>query len=222
MVAYIDFVSELHNATNRDYIGRVTSDDKAECAVVAKQYGYDYWDGDRKYGYGGYQYDGRWRRVAQKIADYYQLKAGHKVLDVGCGMAPLIYDLAQVVPGLLVYGLDISQYALDHAKREIRNMLRYGQAQNIPFADSEFDLVISLATLHNLKVYDLKKAVHEIERVSKGNSYIMVESYRNDKEEVNMLYWQLTCASYYSVDEWEWLYKEWGYTGDYSFIFFEG
>lgn len=221
-MAYIDFVSELHNATNRDYIGRVTSDDKAECAVVAKQYGYDYWDGDRKYGYGGYQYDGRWRRVAQKIADYYQLKAGHKVLDVGCGMAHLIYELAQVVPGLLVYGIDISQYALDHAKREIRNMLRYGQAQNIPFADSEFDLVISLATLHNLKVYDLKKAVHEIERVSKGNSYIMVESYRNDKEEVNMLYWQLTCASYYSVDEWEWLYKEWGYTGDYSFIFFEG
>lgn len=220
-MAYIDFVLELHKATSRDYIGRVTSDDKADCAVVAKQYGYDYWDGDRKYGYGGYQYDGRWRKVAQKIADHYQLKAGQKVLDVGCGMAHLLYELEQVVPGLLVYGIDISQYALEHAKEEIRDKLKYGKAQDIPFADGEFDLVISLATLHNLKVYDLKKAVHEIERVSKGNSYIMVESFRNDKEEVNMLYWQLTCASYYSVDEWEWLYKEWGYTGDYSFIFFE-
>ncbi len=87
--------------------------------------------------------------------------------------------------------------------------------------DNEFDLVISLNTLHNLKIFDLKKAVQEIERVSKGNSYIVVESFRNDVEEVNMLYWQLTCASYYAVDEWEWLYKQWGYTGDYSFIFFE-
>ena len=220
-MAYIDFVSELHKATKRDYNGRVTSADKAECAVVAKQYGYDYWDGDRRYGYGGYRYDGRWGSVAQKMADHYQLKAGQKVLDVGCGMAHLLYELTQVVSGLIVYGIDISQYALTHAKEEIRDRLQYGQAQDIPFASNEFDLVISLATLHNLRVYDLKKSVQEIERVSKGHSYIMVESFRNEREEVNMLYWQLTCASYYSVDEWEWLYKEWGYTGDYSFIFFE-
>lgn len=220
-MAYIDFVSELHRATKRDYIERVTSADKAECAIVAKQYGYDYWDGDRKYGYGGYRYDGRWRGVAQKLAAHYQLKTGQKVLDVGCGMAHLLYELTQVVPGLVVHGIDISQYALEHAKEEIQDRLQYGMAQDIPFFDKEFDLVFSLTTLHNLKVFDLKKAVQEIERVSKGNSYIMVESFRNDREEVNMLYWQLTCASYYSVEEWEWLYKEWGYTGDYSFIFFE-
>lgn len=218
---YKDFVSELHKATKRDYIGRVTSDDKAECAAVAKKYGYDYWDGDRKYGYGGYRYDGRWRSVAQKIADHYKLMPGQKVLDVGCGMAHLLFELTQVVPGLIVNGIDISEYALEHAKEEIRNSLQYGQAQAIPFDDNEFDLVISLTTLHNMKVYELKKAVQEIERVSKKNSYIVVESFRNDREEVNLLYWQLTCASYYSVDEWEWLYKEWGYTGDYSFIFFE-
>ena len=220
-MAYIDFVSEIHKSTKRDYIGRVTSADKAECAVVAKQYWYDYWDGDRKYGYGGYHYDGRWRSVAQNMAEYYHLKSGQKVLDVGCGMAHLLYELTQVVPGIIVNGIDISEYALDHAKEEIRDRLQHGQAQDIPFPDHEFDLVISLTTLHNLKVYDLKKAVQEIERVSKGNSYIMVESFRNDKEEVNMLYWQLTCASYYSVEEWEWLYQEWGYVGDYSFIFFE-
>lgn len=220
-MAYIDFVSELHKVTKRDYIGRVISDDKAECAKVAKEYGFDYWDGDRKYGYGGYHYDGRWRGVAQKLAAHYKLQPGQKVLDVGCGMAHLLYELTQTVPGLIVDGIDISGYALEHAKEEVRGRLRYGQAQEIPFDDNEFDLVISLATLHNLKVYDLKKAVQEIERVSKGGSYIMVESYRNDREEANMLYWQLTCASYYSVEEWEWLYQEWGYTGDYSFIFFE-
>ena len=220
-MAYIDFVSEQHKATKRDYIGRVMEADKSECAKVAKEYGYDYWDGERKYGYGGYRYDGRWRNIARKLAEHYHLKAGDKVLDVGCGMAHLLYELTQDVPGLQVYGIDISQYALENAKEEIRDRLQYGQAQNIPFGDNEFDLVISLTTLHNLKVYDLKKAVKEIERVSKGRSYIVVESYRNDREEMNMLYWQLTCASYYAVDEWEWLYKEWGYTGDYSFIFFE-
>lgn len=220
-MSYIDFVSDLHKSTKRNYVERVISDDKAKCAKVAKKYGYDYWDGDRKFGYGGYHYDGRWRGVAQKLADHYQLKSGQKVLDVGCGMAHLLYELTQVVPGIVVKGIDISQYALEHAKEEVRADLQYGQAQDIPFEDNTFDLVISLTTLHNLKVYDLKKAVQEIGRVGKGNSYIMVESFRNDREEVNMLYWQLTCASYYSVDEWEWLYKEWGYTGDYSFIFFE-
>ena len=159
--------------------------------------------------------------MAQKMADYYQLKSGQKVLDVGCGMAHLLYELTKIVPGLIVNGIDISQYALEHAKDEIRDRLKYGKAQDLPFENNEFDLVISIAALHNLKVYDLKKAVQEIERVSKHNSYIMVESFRNDREEVNMLYWQLTCASYYSVDEWEWLYGEWGYTGDHSFIFFE-
>ncbi len=220
-MAYIDFVSDLHKATKRDYVGRVISDNKAECAKVAKEYGYDYWDGDRKYGYGGDRYDGRWRVVAERMAEHYHLKPGQRILDVGCGMAHLLYEFTQVVPGIEVVGIDISEYALMHAKEEIRDDLQYGNATKLPFQDNSFDLVISLTTLHNLKIYDLKKAVKEIERVSKGNSYIMVESFRNDDEEVNMLYWQLTCASYYSVDEWEWLYKEWGYTGDYSFIFFE-
>ena len=220
-MAYIDFISELHTSTKRDYLERVIGEDKAECARVAKKYGYDYWDGERKYGSGGYSYDGRWRGVAEKLARHYHLEPGQKVLDVGCGMAHLLYELTQAVPGLQVVGVDISHYALEHAKEEVRGNLKYARAQELPFEENEFDLVISLAALHNLKVFDLKKAVQEIERVSKRNSYIMVDSFRDDREEVNLLYWQLTCASYFSVDEWEWLYQEWGYTGDYSFIFFE-
>lgn len=220
-MAYIDFVSDLHKATKRDYVARVMEADKSECAIIAKKYGYDYWDGERKYGYGGYRYDGRWRIVAERLVKYYNIQPGQKILDVGCGMAHLLYEFTQVIPGIEVTGLDISDYALAHAKEEVRDKLIKGEATRLPFDDDEFDLVISLTTLHNLRVYDLKKAIQEIERVSKRNSYIMVESYRNDREEMNMLYWQLTCASYYAVDEWEWLYNEWGYTGDYSFIFFE-
>lgn len=217
----IDFVSKLHNSTPRDYIGRVTSDSKAECAKIAKEYGFDYWDGERKFGYGGYHYDGRWRDIAEKIAEHYNLQAGEAVLDVGCGKAYLLYELTQVVPGLRVKGIDISSYALQHAKEEIKDNLVQGDAQVLPFDNNSFDLVLSLTTLHNLKIFELKKAIQEIERVSRKNSYIMVESFRNDEEEVNMLYWQLTCASYYSVEEWEWIYNEWGYTGDYNFIFFK-
>ncbi|MBD5476934.1 MAG: class I SAM-dependent methyltransferase [Lachnospiraceae bacterium] len=218
---YIDFIKQVHTSTKRDYIGRVTQADKAECAKIAKQFGYDFFDGDRKYGYGGYKYDGRWRSVAEKLVEHYKLKAGQKVLDIGCGKAHLLYELTQIVPGINVVGLDISEYAITHTIKEIEPFLMKGEAQNLPFEDNSFDLVISLNALHNLKIYDLKKAIQDVQRISKGNSYIVVESFRNDREEVNMLYWQLTCASYYSVDEWEWLYKEWGYTGDYSFVFFE-
>lgn len=220
-MAYIDFMSELHTSTKRDYLARVNDADKAKCAVISKKFDYDYWDGDRKYGYGGYKYDGRWKSVAERIAKHYNLKSGQKVLDVGCGKAYLLYELTKVVPGLIVQGIDISEYAIDNAKEEVKKYLKKGNASNLEFEDNSFDLVISLATIHNLYIFDLKKAVQEIERVSKGNSYIMVDSYRNEKERVNLMYWQLTCECFYKVEEWEWLYKEWGYTGDYSFIFFE-
>ena len=156
-MAYIDFIEKVHTSTKRDYIGRVTESDKAECAVIAKKFDYDFFDGERKYGYGGYKYDGRWRDVAEKMAQYYDLKAGQRVLDVGCGKAHLLYELTQAVPGLEVVGLDISEYAITHAKEEVRPFLMRGTAQSLPFEDNSFDLIISLNTLHNLKVYDLKK-----------------------------------------------------------------
>ena len=218
----IDFVTSLHKSTKRDYVARVVENPKAECAKIAKKFDYDYWDGDRRYGYGGYKYDGRWRGVAERMAAHYGLKAGQKVLDVGCGKAYLLYELAQVVPGLEVRGIDFSQYAIDHAKEEMKPFLVQGLAQDLSrFEDSSFDFVFSLTTLHNLYIYDLFKAVKEIQRVSKGNSYIMVESYRNEEEKANLLYWQLTCESFFKVEEWEWIYRECGYTGDYGFIFFE-
>ena len=117
--------------------------------------------------------------------------------------------------------MDISEYAIRNAKEEIKPYLLQGKAQELPFEDNSFNFVFSLSSLHNLFVYDLKKAVQEIARVSKDNSYIMVESYRNEREKMNLMYWQLTCECFFNTEEWEWLYREWGYKGDYSFIFFE-
>lgn len=219
----IDFISQLHKKTQRNYLERVCSHDKIECALKAKQYGRDYWDGDRRYGYGGYYYDGRWEEVARRMIDHYQLKPGQRILDVGCGKAFLLYEFKKLIPDLEVRGVDISEYGLSNAKEEIRDCLLNAPAQKLPFEDGEFDLVYSLTTLHNLKIFELEQAILEINRVSKNpeKAYIMVESYRNERERVNLLYWQLTCESFYAVDEWEWLYKQFGYKGDYSFIFFE-
>jgi protein-L-isoaspartate(D-aspartate) O-methyltransferase len=220
-MAYIDFVSAIHKRTKRDYVARVNEFPKAEAAKIAKRWGKDYWDGERKYGYGGMRYDGRWRVVAEAMAKHYGLKAGDRVLDIGCGKGFLLYDLTQAVPGIAVSGVDISAYAIENAKPEVQPCLTIGHANHLPFADRSFDLVISINTLHNLYCYDLEKALKEMQRVGRKHRYLCVESYRNEEEKVNLLYWQLTCESFYTPDEWAWWFKLCGYTGDWSFIFFE-
>jgi SAM-dependent methyltransferase len=210
----------LHKKTQRDYIGRMT-DNKVECMGVAKRYGEKYWDGDRRYGYGGYRYDGRWAAVAESLIELYQLPPDARILDVGCGKAFLLYELKKLLPQAEVTGFDISPYAIEHAKPEIQEHLFSHRAQDpYPFGDKSFDLVISLTTLHNLHIFELKGALQEIERVGK-NAYVMVESYRNDQELFNLQCWALTCASFFTPAEWTWVFNEFGYRGDYEFIYFE-
>ena len=216
----IDFISPLHKKTKRDYLARVNEFPKAEAAKLAKLFARDYWDGDRKVGYGGMRYDGRWRVVADAMAKHYGLKAGDKILDVGCGKGILLYDFTQAVPGIEVCGLDISSYAIENAKEEVKPFLQVGHAKQLPFADQSFDLVISINTLHNLHCYDLDSALRELERVGK-KKYLVVESYRNEEEKANLLYWQLTCEAFCTPEEWAWWFKQTRYTGDYSYIYFE-
>ena len=220
-MAYVDFISPLHKRTARDYVGRVNEFPKAEAAKVAIQFGREYWDGDRKYGYGGMKYDGRWRVVAEAMAKHYHLRAGQRILDVGCGKGFLLHEFTQVVPGIEVCGVDISTYAIENAKPEVKPYLRVGHAKELPFADDAFDLVVSINTLHNLHCYDLDRALREMERVSAKNKFLCVEAYRNEEEKVNLLYWQLTCRMFCTPAEWEWWFKTTAYTGDHSFIYFE-
>jgi SAM-dependent methyltransferase len=220
-MARLDFISKLHNRTARDYVGRVVADDKAACAEIAKQWGYDYWDGERKYGYGGMRYDGRWLPVAEEMAKHYGLKAGDRVLDIGCGKGFLLYEFTRAVPGIEVTGLDISQYGIDNAKEEVRPHLHAGNCTELPFADGTFDFVYSINTFHNLKNFELFAALKEMQRVGKQKRYICVESYRNEREKANLLYWQLTCETFNTPEEWRWFYDLAGYQGDEDFIFFE-
>jgi len=218
---HIDFIERVHMSTKRNYLERVIEHNKAECAAVSKQFGRDYWDGDRRYGYGGYNYDGRWRSVAENIANHYNLETGSKILDIGCGKGFLLYEFAQVITGAQVVGIDVSKYAIDNGKEEIQQFLQIGNATVLPFEDNTFDLVVSINTLHNLYNFDLKKALQEMERVGKQNKYLVVDSYRTEEEKMNLLYWQITCECFYTPQEWEWFFQESGYTGDYSYIFYE-
>jgi len=217
----VDFLSRYQNATKRDYVGRVVEHDKAESATIARQWGADYWDGERRYGYGGNKYDGRWLPIAQDMAKHYGLKPGDRVLDIGCGKAFLLYELTRAVPGLQVAGLDISKYGLENAKEEVRPFLKLGNCTSLPFDSHSFDYVLTINTFHNLEVFDLKKAVQEVERVGKDKKWICVESFRNEREKANLLYWQLTCEAFFAPPEWEWILAEAGYRGDHGYIFFE-
>ena len=217
----INFLELYQKKTKRDYIGRVQQADKAECASKAKEWGFDYWDGDRHFGYGGYSYDGRWFPIAKDLVSHYGLESGNRILDVGCGKAHLLFELSNVEGGLELFGLDISSYAIEHCKEEVKNNLTLGKASQLPWPNNYFDFVYSINTFHNLEVMELKQALQEVERVGKEKKWICVESYRSEQEKVNLLYWQLTCASFYSTEEWKWLCNEWSYTGDIGFIFFE-
>ena len=217
----INIVSKLHQSTKRDYLKRMI-DEKVECMKIAKKYEKEYWDGDRRYGYGGYKYiPGRWKPVAETLIKNYNLSNNSSVLDVGCGKAFLLYEMKLLLPGLNIAGFDISKYGLDQAKEEIKKNLFVHRAQEVyPFKNKQFDLVISLGCLHNLKVFELEKALKEIERVGK-KGYIMLESFRNEKELFNLQCWALTCESFFDEKEWVWIYDHFGYTGDYEFIYFE-
>jgi len=223
-MAYIDFMSTIHKSTQRDYLARVNDPEypKAKAAELAKKWGYDYWDGDRRICYGGYEYiPGRWAPVARAMAKHYQLKAGDRVLDIGCGKGFQLQELEIAVPGLEIFGIDISQYAIDHAHKDMRKYLTVGTASKLPYPDKYFDFVFSINTLHNLKTYDLYNSLTELERVAKSHKYICVESYRTEAEKVNLIYWQVTCETFCSPKEWDWWFALTGYTGDHSFVFFE-
>ncbi|GAB6039364.1 class I SAM-dependent methyltransferase [Endothiovibrio diazotrophicus] len=220
-MAEVDFIGALHRASNRDYLARVVGRDKAADAEVALRFDQAYWDGDRHAGYGGYRYDGRWRVVAEAMVEHYGLSDGASILDVGCGKGFLLHEFAQLLPGSQVVGLDLSEYALRNAQESVARGLTLGDAAQLPFPDDHFDLVISINTLHNLLLPDLWNALREIQRVGRGTSYLTVEAYRDEREKVNLMYWQLTCRAFHKPEEWRWLFRHTGYQGDFSFIYFE-
>jgi SAM-dependent methyltransferase len=213
-------VTSLHERTNRDCIARM-NDQKVKCMQIAKEYGKEYWDGDRRYGYGGYQFiPGYWEPVARKLIDLYNLTNKSSILDVGCGKGFLLYEMKKLMPSLTIAGFDKSRHGLKESLPEVaEHIFEHDARHPYPFSDKEFDLVISLGCLHNLRIYDLFSSLNEVERVGMS-AYVMVEGYRNDEELFNLQCWALTAEAFFSEEEWVWIFNHVGYTGDYEFIYF--
>jgi len=216
----LNLVTPLHERTKRDYMARLM-DDKIACMKKAREFERDYWDGERRFGYGGYSYDGRWKAVAEELIDEYGLDNHSRVLDIGCGKGHLLYELQKLLPSVKLYGMDRSLYALNNMPVGLLADTIYGKCEfGLPYRDKQFDLVVSLGTLHNLTLKELWHTLPDIQRVGQ-HGYIMVESFRNEAEWFNLCAWCLTAESIMRPEDWCFLYDKCGYKGDYEFIFFQ-
>jgi len=183
---------------------------------AAMLFGEAYFDGPREQGYGGYRYDGRWVPVAERIVEHFGLKAGDRVLDIGCAKGFLVKDLLTVCPGLDVFGFDISSYAVKECPVEIAGRLSVQDLRMpLPYADNSFEAVLCINTLHNLEVDDARAALVEMQRISSGRAFVQVDAYRNESERQLFLDWMLTAKSFFKPEEWIKIFAECGYSGDY-------
>ncbi|WP_066360788.1 class I SAM-dependent methyltransferase [Aliarcobacter cryaerophilus] len=206
---------ENYPKTKRDLKQRA-NEKTEEDRNIARKFGKEFFDGDRKHGYGGFNYMSRfWQPVIPTFVKHFNLNENSKVLDVGCAKGFMLFDMKEAIPNITIEGIDISSYAIENAKEEIKQFLRVGNAKELPYEDNSFDIVISINTIHNLEKNECAKALQEIQRVSKGKSFITVDAYRNEEEKEAMYAWNLTAKTIMSVDEWIAFFEEVGYTGDY-------
>ena len=192
------------------------SEKSPEIVKIAREFGKEFFDGDRKFGYGGLTYNPKyWVNVVKDFVEYYKIKPDAKILDVGCAKGYMVYDFKRQYPGLELHGIDISEYAIKNCHPEVKDNLQVGKAESLKFEDNYFDLVISINTVHNLELKDCVASIKEISRVSKGNSFITVDAYNSDEEKERMFKWNLTAKTIMSTNDWKDTFKKIGYNGNF-------
>lgn len=213
----IDLLADYPRA-NRDVAGRgaaKTEEDRA----LAREFGREFFDGDRRHGYGGFTYHPRfWQPVIPALRSHFALTGASSVLDVGCAKGFMLHDLRELIPGITVAGVDVSTYAIESALPDVRPYLRVADAAALPFDDASFDVVISINTVHNLERDDCAAALREIERTARRGAFVTVDAYRDEVERERMMAWNLTARTIMSIDEWVAFFDEVGYTGDYHWF----
>jgi SAM-dependent methyltransferase len=206
---------ERYPKANRNLDARAAEKTEVD-RKIARRFDKDFFDGDRRYGYGGFSYMPRfWQPVIPTFQKHWELNGSSSVLDVGCAKGFMMHDMAQSIPGIIVKGIDVSRYAIDNAIETMRSHVQVADAKELPFDDKSFDVVISINTIHNLDRNGCAQALREIERVARRGSFITVDAYRNDEEKERMYAWNLTAKTIMSVEGWVVFFEEVGYTGDY-------
>ncbi len=214
-MAEIDLMDRYPKSQRADIIAervQVSEEDRR----IARQFGREYFDGPRRLGLGGYHYNPKYfKPVVERMIDYYGLTNDSSVLDVGCAKGFMLHDFKEALPELTVAGVDVSDYCLENALPSIKPWLRHASCDSLPYPDKSFDLVISIATIHNLDVEGVKRSLREIMRVSKKYAFIKVNGYRTEQEHEELEKWNLVAKTILPVDEWKRVFAETGYTGDY-------
>ena len=214
MIKEINFLKK-YPKTKRD-LSKRGNEKTEEDRIIARRFDKEFFDGDRKNGYGGYYYNSKfWTEVVKDLNNFYKLKNGSKILDIGCGKGFMLFDFMKLNPNFVLEGIDISDYAITNAVPEVKKFLKVGDAKNLPYEDNSFDLVISINTTHNLEINQCKKALSEMERVSRKDKYLIVDAYSNEIEKDRIFAWNLTAKTILSTDDWINLFEKAGYTGHY-------
>ncbi|MFD1625124.1 class I SAM-dependent methyltransferase [Azospirillum griseum] len=195
--------------------------DKEENRRLAMKFGWEYFDGPREQGYGGYRYDGRWVAVAHRIINHFGLKPGDRVLDIGCAKGFLVKDLADALPGLEVWGMDVSSYALENAHPDARTRLLGGSCDRLPFADGSFTVALAINSIHNLDRDGCLMALREMQRVAPRGGFVQVDAYRSETERLLLEDWMLTARTYLDPEGWKAMLSEAGYFGDWYWTILE-
>ncbi len=215
MMRRFNLLEYYPQSTGRGALRPAISDQHRE---ASRRFDFDYFDGDRMYGYGGYSYHPRfWTDTVKHIVNYYSLGNTSSVLDVGCAKGFMLKDFKILLPGASLAGIDISDYAIAHVEPEVSDLVQVACATDLPFDDNSFDLALSINTVHNLDQTNCIKALQEIQRVSSRDACVVVDGWRTETERDALHAWTLTAKTMLHEDDWLALFSDAGYTGDYAF-----
>lgn len=185
--------------------------------IIASYRGESYYDGDRNNGYGGFTYDGRWKKIVESMSKDYGLNDRSAVLQIGCEKGFLLHDFHEKCPNMKLRGYEMSEYAIQHAMPSIRPLILQGTYGKLPFADHEFDFVIAIGVIYTLTLGDALSCLKEIQRVGKGKSFITLGAFFDQQSEKLFKSWSVLGSTILHVNDWLEVLKEASYTGDYHF-----
>ena len=182
---------------------------------IAQKFGKEYFDGPRRLGLGGYTYNPRFfKPVVERMIEHYGLTAASSTLDVGCAKGFMMYDLPRRCPAS-PWLASTFRLRIENAMPSVAPFIRKASCDALPYPDKSFDLVVAIATIHNLELDGVKRSLREIMRVSRRHAFVKINGYRTPEERVALHRWNLVARTILSVDEWKRIFSEVGYTGDY-------